>query len=101
MLVNGGVIFIDDLSEKLHPLPVRNIILMFLTSEINKNHAQLILTMHDVWQFSSERLRRDELWVTDKDERGVAMLGSIAEFKEDLVEEYLRDMYGGISVLKP
>ncbi len=38
-----------------------------LTPEINVNHAQLILTSHDVWQFSNELLRRDELWVTDKD----------------------------------
>ena len=79
----GGVLFIDELNDRLHPLLVRNIILTFLTPEINTNHAQLILTTHDIWQFSNELLRRDELWVTDKDASGVSTLYSVAEFKDD------------------
>ena len=108
---SGGVMFIDELNDRLHPLLVRNIILTFLSPEININHAQLILTSHDVWQFSNELLRRDELWVTDKTKEGVSMLYSVAEFKgeegkkirrnEALAKNYLVGHYGGIPALKP
>ena len=107
----GGVLFIDELNDRLHPLLVRNIIITFLNPEINTNHAQLILTSHDVWQFSNELLRRDELWVTDKDKDGVSTLYSVAEFKdgdgkkarrnEALAKNYLVGHYGGIPALKP
>lgn len=67
---------------------VRNIILTFLTPEINVNHAQLILTSHDVWQFSNELLCRDELRVADKNWDGgipalkpLVMLGRIGKFQ--------------------
>jgi AAA15 family ATPase/GTPase len=111
VLEQGGVMFIDELNDRLHPLLVRNIILMFLTPEINTNHAQLILTTHDIWQFSNELLRRDELWVTDKDPDGVSTLYSVAEFKDEegkkirrneaLAKNYLIGSYGGIPALKP
>ena len=56
---NGGTLFIDELNARLHPLLVRNIILTFLSPEINTQNAQLIFTTHDIWQFSNELLRRD------------------------------------------
>ena len=111
VLEQGGVMFIDELNDRLHPLLVRNIILTFLTPGINMNHAQLILTTHDIWQFSNELLRRDELWVTDKDASGVSTLYSVAEFKDEegkkirrneaLAKNYLIGSYGGIPALKP
>lgn len=111
VLEHGSVLFIDELNDGLHPLLVRNIILTFLTPEINVNHAQLILTSHDVWQFSNDLLRRDELWVTDKDRNGVSTLYSVADFKDEegkkirrneaLAKNYLVGSYGGIPALKP
>lgn len=56
---NGGTLFIDELNARLHPLLVRNIILTFLSPEINTQNAQLIFTPHDIWQFSNELLHRD------------------------------------------
>lgn len=111
VLDHGSVMFIDELNDRLHPLLVRNIILTFLTPEINVNHAQLILTSHDVWQFSNELLRRDELWITDKNRDGVSTLYSVADFKDEdgkkirrneaIGKNYLVGNYGGIPALKP
>lgn len=111
VLDHGSVMFIDELNDRLHPLLVRNIILTFLTPEININHAQLILTSHDVWQFSNELLRRDELWITDKNSDGVSTLYSVADFKDEegkkirrneaIAKNYLVGNYGGIPALKP
>lgn len=85
--------------------------LSFLTPEINPKHAQLIMTTHDVWQFTNDFLRRDELWVTDKNSEGVSTLYSVADFKDEnrgkarkneaLAKNYLVGNYGGIPALKP
>jgi len=108
---NGSVLFADELNSKLHPLLGRNIMLSFLMPEINPNHAQLIMTTHDIWQFSNDFLRRDELWITDKNSEGASSLYSVADFKDEtgskvrkneaLYKNYLVGNYGGIPALKP
>jgi len=107
----GGTLFVDELNARLHPLLVRNLILTFLSPEININHAQLIFTTHDIWQFSNELLRRDEIWMVDKNQDGVSELYSLADFKDEdgnkvrrdeaLAKNYLTGNYGAIPALKP
>lgn len=111
VLDHGGTLFIDELNARLHPLLVRNIILSFLSSEINTQNAQLIFTTHDVWQFSNELLRRDEIWLVNKNRDGVSELYSLADFKDEegnkvrrdevLSKKYLTGSYGAIPALKP
>ena len=111
VLDKGGILFVDELNARLHPLLVRNIILTFLTPEINTQNAQLIFTAHDVWQFSNELLRRDEIWMVSKNRDGVSELYSLAEFRgedgnkvrrdEALSKKYLTGSFGAIPALKP
>lgn len=111
VLDNGGTLFIDELNARLHPLLVRNIILTFLSPEINTQNAQLIFTTHDIWQFSNELLRRDEIWLVKKNRDGVSELYSLADFKDEdgnkvrrdeaLSKKYLTGIYGAIPALKP
>ena len=109
-LERGGVLCVDELNARLHPLLVRNVILMFLNAKINKNHAQLVFTSHDAWQLDHSILRRDEIWFTDKDRDGVSSLYSLADFvdeggnkirkDESLAKNYLLGKYGAIPQLK-
>lgn len=111
VLDNGGTLFIDELNARLHPLLVRNIILTFLSPEINTQNAQLIFTTHDIWQFSNELLRRDEIWLVNKNKDGVSELYSLADFRDEegnkvrrdepLSKKYLTGNYGAIPALKP
>ena len=66
VLSNGGILFVDELNARLHPLLVRTCIQMFLNPELNPDNAQLIFTTHDVWQIENDLLRRDEIWFTQK-----------------------------------
>ena len=110
VLQRGSVFFVDELNARLHPLLVRNFILIFLNPEINVNHAQLIFTTHDVWQLSNLLLRRDEIWFTEKDKDGVSSLYSLADFvdedgvkirkDESYEKNYLLGKYGAIPTLK-
>jgi AAA15 family ATPase/GTPase len=107
----GGTLFVDELNARLHPLLVRNIILTFLSPEINTQNAQLIFTTHDIWQFSNELLRRDEIWMVNKDRDGISELYSLADFKDEegnkvrrdeaISKNYLTGNYGAIPALKP
>lgn len=109
-LEHGGVLFVDELNARLHPLLVRSFLLTFLNPEVNPNHAQLVFTTHDSWQLSNELLRRDEIWFTDKNEEGVSTLYSLADFvdedgvkirkDESYEKNYLLGKYGAIPALR-
>lgn len=111
VLAHGGTLFIDELNARLHPLLVRNIILTFLSPKINMQNAQLIFTTHDIWQFSNELLRRDEIWMVNKNKDGVSELYSLVDFKDEdgnkvrrdeaLAKNYLTGNYGAIPALRP
>ena len=80
VLKTGGVLFVDELNARLHPLLVRTFVITFLDPEKNPNHAQLIFTSHEPWQLNSNILRRDEVWFTEKANDGVTTLYSLADF---------------------
>lgn len=111
VLDHGSTLFIDELNARLHPLLVRNIILTFLSPEINTRNAQLIFTTHDIWQFSNELLRRDEIWMVNKNRDRASELYSLVEFKDEdgnkvrrdeaLAKNYLTGNYGAIPALQP
>lgn len=111
VLDKGSTLFVDELNARLHPLLMRNIILTFLSPEINTRNAQMIFTTHDIWQFTNELLRRDEIWMVNKDRKGVSELYSLVEFKDEegnkvrrdeaLAKKYLTGNYGAIPALKP
>lgn len=110
VLTKGAVLFVDELNARLHPLLMRNILLLFLNPKINTNHAQLIFTTHDLTSMTNRLLRRDEIWFTKKDIDGASELYSLADFKGDkgksirkdvnYVKQYLLGSYGAIPLLK-
>lgn len=103
---NGGVLFVDELDARLHPLLLRHILQRFLNQETNQHGAQLIFTSHDVSNMTNELLRRDEIWFVEKDKQGLSSLYSMAEYKDEAGESSRRDLnymknylygrYGGI-----
>ena len=110
VLSTGGVLFIDELNARLHPLLVRAFVIAFLNPDINTNHAQLIFTSHDSWQLNGNILRRDEIWFAEKDSNGISNLYSLADFvdedgtkirkDENYEKNYLLGKYGAIPTLR-
>lgn len=106
----GGILVIDELNAKLHPLLVRVFSQTFLNKELNPNNAQLIFTTHDSWQLNANLLRRDEIWFTEKQANGISRLYSLADFvdedgvkirkDENYEKNYLLGKYGAIPTLK-
>ncbi len=74
---------------------------MYMDKSINKNNAQLIYTAHSTFLFNSNDLRRDQLYLVDKDKYGKSKLYSLSEFKHlrsdaDYEKKYLSGQFGAI-----
>jgi predicted ATPase len=100
-LVTGRVAVVDELGAYLHPNLVRELVALFHDEQKNPLGAQLIFTTHDATLLSGELFRRDQVWLTEKDEEGATDLYSLYDFKgvrkdEWLDGAYLRGRYGAI-----
>lgn len=97
----GGLLCIDELDVKLHPLLFKKIVNMYKDKNINKNNAQLIYTAHSTFLFNSDELRRDQLYLVEKDSLGKSRLYSLSEFRNlrvdaDYEKKYLTGQFGAI-----
>ena len=109
-LEKGGLLFVDELSARLHPLLHLNILSSFLDPDLNRNGAQLIITSHDVSLLADDCLRADEIWIAEKDLAEESSLYSFFDFKDtaklkgngrpSMLRNYLIGRLGGIPSLK-
>ena len=67
--VSQKVYVIDEIDRSLHPLLIRQLLedvpVQLLYAE---TRTQLLLTTHNVMLMDQQLLRRDEMWVTERDE---------------------------------
>ncbi len=106
-LLNGGVLIIDELDARLHPILTKFIVRLFNSSKTNKA-AQLIFVTHDTNLLSGCSLRRDQIWFIEKDRVGATKLYSLGEYKlgntkvrndASFEADYLKGKYGAIPYL--
>ena len=85
VLRTGSALIIDEFNSSLHPLLSKMIVEMFCDPVINKHHAQLLVTTHDVSFLDALILDREQIWFTEKNKFGVTQLFSLDEFDKNLV----------------
>lgn len=95
------VIVIDEVDRSLHSLLTRRLLETFLASCSPESRSQLLITTHDVLLMDQKLLRRDEMWVMERESSGSTNLFSIGDFKEvrndkDIRKSYLQGRLGGI-----
>jgi hypothetical protein len=99
-LRTGKILLIDELDARLHPLITRELICLFNSNETNPHNAQLIFTTHDTNLLSSKTFRKDQIWFTEKDNKGATDLYSLVEYKVGKNASFERDYtigkYGAI-----
>jgi hypothetical protein len=105
-LHNGDVLIIDELNSSLHPLLSQFIINLFQDAKSNPNKAQLIITTHDTTLLSQDLLRRDQIWLVEKDSYGATSLYSLSDFDYREVRSsipfdrwYLSGRFGALPVI--
>lgn len=100
-LATGGLLCVDELDASLHPLLVAEIIKLFREPPSEAKLAQLIFTAHNTNPISA--LARDQIWFTEKDNKGASQLYPLSDFKprrqENLELGYVQGRYGAIPLL--
>ena len=96
-----SVLIIDEVDRSLHSMLNRNLIEFYLRTCSQKTQTQLICTTHDLYLMSRLELRRDEIWVTNRDIAGCTHLQSLGAFKDisekdNILELYENGRLGGI-----
>jgi len=95
------VYVIDEVDRSLHTLLTRRLLEAYLASCGPKTRSQLLLTTHDVLLMDQDLLRRDEMWVAERDATGASSLTSFSEYKDvrydkDIRKSYLQGRLGGV-----
>ena len=79
-LANGGVLIIDEIEAKLHPIMTLNTIEAFLNKKSNPFNAQLIFATHDTNLLTYSNLRRDQICFAEKNSWESTELYSLSDF---------------------
>jgi AAA15 family ATPase/GTPase len=79
-LANGGVLIIDEIEAKMHPVMTLNTIDIFLDPSSNPNKAQLIFATHDTNLLTYSTLRRDQIYFVEKNKWESSELYSLSDF---------------------
>ena len=95
------VYVIDEVDRSLHTLLTRQLLESYLSGCSPESRAQLLFTTHDVLLMDQQLLRRDEMWVTERDADGVSSLLSFSEYRDvrydkDIRKSYLQGRLGGV-----
>ena len=99
------VFAIDELERSLHPHLAESLLDMHLESCSADSRKQLIVTTHDPQLMTSTLVRRDEVWLTERDTEGVTNLLSMAEFEnhppKKRIDLYRKGAFGATPNLHP
>ena len=102
-LKNGKRLIVDEFGAKLHTLLLERIISLFNTQSGNSRNAQLLVTLHDTNVLSSNLLRRDQIWFTQKNGRGESNLYPLSDYRvrsdASYEKDYLLGKYGATPII--
>lgn len=84
-LERGGVLIVDELDNSMHPFMAEMILRLFNDPEVNQGRAQLIFSTHNINLMDPEHFRRDQIWLTEKN-NGATWLFSLDDFDKKNVK---------------
>ena len=95
------VYIIDELDRSLHTLLTRQLLESYLAGCDENSRSQLLFTTHDALLMDQNLLRRDEMWVAERDQDGSSELIAFSEYKDvrndkDIRKSYLQGRLGGV-----
>ncbi|MBK9160001.1 MAG: ATP-binding protein [Nitrosomonadales bacterium] len=104
MLMTGTellkTLIVDELDSSLHPKIVARLIEKILRED---KASQLIFSTHDTHLMETKLLRRDQLWITERNMNGATRLRSVHDFEgresEDVEKRYYEGKYRGLPSL--
>ena len=115
-LINGDILVMDEIEAFLHPIMTLNTIEIFTNPETNPKNAQIVFATHDTNLLTYAKLRRDQIYFTEKNKWESTELFSLSDFKYygekngktiseserpdvNIAKRYIEGRYGGIPTL--
>lgn len=100
-LLDGGVLFLDEMDANLHPILTRALIEFFNNPEVNTIGAQLVFSSQDTNLLDLSLLKKEQIYFVEKDEYGASHLTSLSDFNnvrnsEKVEKNYILGKYGAI-----
>lgn len=104
-LESGLPLLVDEMDTGFHTYISSFILDIYRNKRINKKNAQLILTTHDINLLNEGCLRKDQVWFTEKSDKGVSELYSLSDFegvREDtaFAKWYMANKFGAVPTIK-
>ena len=97
------VYIIDDLDRNLHSMLSRRLLVIYLSNCSENSRSQLIFSTHDLLLMDQNLFRRDEMWISERQEDGASNLFSLAgsniRYDKDIRKMYLQGALGGVPKL--
>ena len=95
------VYVIDEVDRSLHTLLIRRLLEDYLSKCSHNSRSQLLFTTHNVLLMDQDLLRRDEMWIAERNAEGISSLLSFSEYKDvrydkDIRKSYLQGRLGGV-----
>ena len=101
-LSKGKTLLFDEIDNSLHPKLSEALVGLFADRGWNQTGAQLLFTAHTFTLMDS--LRRDQIWITQKDARGSSHLEAFSDYRlrkdERKSRGYIAGRYGGVPVVE-
>jgi len=99
-LDQGSLIVVDELDASLHTQVCEAVVELFSNRKTNPKGGQLIATTHDTNLMRSPVLRRDQIWFTEKDQKGATHLFPLSDVQtrrtDNIEKGYLQGRFGAI-----
>lgn len=101
-LRHGRCLWVDELDTAMHHWLVRTLIKLFQDPKTNPRGAQLLFTTHDAAVMDPTLLRRDQIWIVEKDAAQGSQLYSLVDIEDKprkgqpLFKSFLSGRYGGV-----
>jgi AAA15 family ATPase/GTPase len=97
---SNKVIVADEIDRSIHPLMMKKLFETYLYDCSANTRSQLLFTTHNFFYMDQSLLRRDEMWVTERDDQNISKIFSLGDFKDirydkDIQKCYFQNRFGG------
>ncbi len=96
-----SLLTVDEFDASLHPTIVAALVKKHIEAP---SPTQLIFTTHDTHLMDSKLLRRDQIWIAERDRNGATQLRCIHDFEgregEDIEKRYYEGRYRGLPLVR-
>lgn len=102
-VIEERLVIIDEIDARIHTLLTKAIIKLF-NGENVKTKAQLLAVCHDTAIMDRDLLRRDQIYLVEKDNLAATKVVNLVEYKirkeSPFYKNYLEGKYGGIPFIE-